>query len=70
MNFIQRLICAIAGHRYVVERNLSPNARKVGCIRCNSSWAMHDPTKTFVPWDAEFDEFYKPGGVMDVANKV
>jgi hypothetical protein len=29
---------------------------------------MHDPTRSFVSWDGEFEEFYKQGGIMDTAN--
>lgn len=62
---IERLICAITGHRYVVERILNPRTRKVGCTRCFQSWAMHDPTRSFVRWDLELDELYRPGGLLD-----
>ena len=65
---IERIICAIFGHHYIVERKLNECARKVGCTRCNRHWAMHDPTRSFVPWNGEFEEFYKPGGIMDNAN--
>lgn len=58
------LVCAIAGHRYVIERVLNERARKVGCTRCHRSWAMHDPTQTFVPWDGEFEALYAPGGAL------
>jgi len=58
------LVCAIAGHRYVIERVLNERARKVGCTRCQRKWAMHDPTQTFVPWDSEFEELYGPGGLL------
>lgn len=28
---LEQLICAVFGHRYIVERVLNPGARKVGC---------------------------------------
>lgn len=61
---LERLLCAVFGHRFVIERVLSPRARKVGCTRCYRAWAMHDPTRTFTPWNAEFEEFYRPGGLL------
>ena len=61
---LERILCAVFGHRYVVERVLNDRARKVGCTRCGRQWAMHDPTRTFVPWDGEFEELYGPGGLL------
>ena len=60
----ERLLCAVLGHRFVVERQLNPRARKVGCTRCQRKWAMHDPTRTFEPWDLEFEALYAPGGLL------
>lgn len=65
---LERLICAAFGHRYVVERVLNHGARKVGCTRCCKHWAMHDGTRSFVPWDGEFEEFYAPGGILAQAS--
>ena len=56
MTFLERLLCALLGHRYVVELVIAPYWRKVGCTRCRHSWGMHDPTKAFVPWDGEQEE--------------
>lgn len=64
----ERLICAVAGHRYVIERELNDHARKVGCTRCYRCWAMHDPTRNFVPWDGEFEELYELGGPLSPVN--
>jgi len=61
---IERLLCAIFGHRYVVERQLNERARKVGCTRCNGHWAMHDPTRSFLRWNGEFEALYAPGGLL------
>ena len=61
---IERLLCALLGHRYVVERVLNAGARKVGCTRCNRQWAMHDATHAFVPWDGELESLYAPGGLL------
>lgn len=67
---IERLICAFFGHRDVVERVLSNHARKVGCTRCDRHWAMHDPTRSFVPWNGEFEDMYAPGGPLDPKSEV
>ena len=56
---IARLCCLVFGHKYVVERLFSPIARKVGCTRCGSSWAMNDRVRAFVPWDGEFEDLYR-----------
>ena len=58
------LVCTIASHKYVVERELNDRARKVRCNRCGKQWAMHDPTRSFVPWDADFEAMYAPGGLL------
>lgn len=60
----ERLFCAIFGHKYFVERKLSEHARKVGCLQCDRKWAMHDPTKSFLPWDEEFEAFYGRNGPL------
>ena len=55
-NLIERFLCGLLGHRYVVERVVAPHWRKVGCTRCHQHWGMHDPTKAFVLWDDEQEE--------------
>ena len=65
---LERLLCAVLGHRYVVERVLNHGARKVGCTRCRNHWAMHDSTRSFVPWDGEFEALYAPGGILAEAS--
>lgn len=65
---LERLICAVFGHRYVVERVLNYGARKVGCTRCGKHWAMHDGTRSFVPWSGEFETLYAQGGILAQAS--
>ena len=65
---VKRLMCAAFGHNYVVERVLNHGARKVGCTRCGKHWAMHDETRSFVPWDGDFEAMYAPGGILAAAN--
>ena len=60
----ERILCAVFRHRFVVERVLNERTRKIGCTRCNRKWAMHDPTKTFVPWDDDLEALYAPGGLL------
>jgi len=62
------MLCAIFGHRYRVLRRMNPGARKVGCERCHSCWAMHDRTRAFVPWDSDIEAMYAPGGPLDPAH--
>jgi len=54
----KELICRILGHRHYIIREFNCEARKVGCHRCHGTWAMHDPTRSFLPWDADFDALY------------
>ncbi len=61
---LERLICAVFGHRYVVERVLNHGAKKIGCTLCDRSWAMHDGTRSFVPWNGEFEMLYAKDGVL------
>lgn len=58
------VICFLFGHKYYVARVMNPRARKVGCARCGKFWAMHDPTRSFLEWDGEFEELYAPGGLL------
>lgn len=53
---IEKLLCAVFGHKYVVEMVFSPTYRKVGCTRCNKKWAMNDRVKSLLPWDGDFEE--------------
>lgn len=59
-----RLVCAVVGHRNIVERRMSAQARKVRCERCERAWATHDGLRVAVPWDAEFEALYSPGGPL------
>jgi hypothetical protein len=61
---LERLMCSVFGHRYVEERRLSRQARKVACTRCRMAWAMYDPLRLMVEWDAEFESFYGPDGLL------
>jgi hypothetical protein len=59
MKVLKKLICALAGHRYVVQRVFSPTSRKVGCTRCGKTWGMSDNTHTLLPWDDEMEQTYR-----------
>lgn len=54
-----KVVCALRGHKYVIERVFGPYTRKVGCTRCDRKWAMNDDVKAFLPWDDDFERFYK-----------
>jgi hypothetical protein len=59
---IERLMCALFGHKYVIQLTFSPTSRKVGCTRCKREWAMNDSVRAFVDWSGEFEELYKFNG--------
>ena len=59
---IERLMCALFGHKYVIQLTFSPTSRKVGCTRCEREWAMNDSVRAFVDWSGEFEELYKFNG--------
>lgn len=67
MSLFARLCCLLFGHRFHVLRQMNPGARKVGCRRCDGTWAMHDRTRAFVPWNSEIESMYAPGGLFDPA---
>lgn len=56
---IERIFCALLGHKYVVQRVFNSTSRQLGCTRCFREWGMHDPTKSLVPWDKDLEQFYK-----------
>lgn len=59
---IERLLCALFGHRYIVARVFSPESRQVTCTRCQRLWAMNDNVRAFVPWDGSFEQLYRTLG--------
>ena len=58
MKMIERLLCAVLGHRYVVQRVFSATSRKIGCTRCYCEWGMNDSVKAFIPWDGDLEQLY------------
>lgn len=62
MNFFNRILCSIFGHKYVVLRQFNLGARQVGCARCDRKWGMHDGTGSFVPWDGDLEQFHRSQG--------
>jgi Prophage protein (DUF1660) len=62
---IERMFCALLGHKYVVQKVFSSTSRKLGCTRCFREWGMHDPTKSLVPWDKDLKEFYRFMGQLN-----
>lgn len=59
-----RIVCKLIGHRYRATRVLSYGAMQVCCKTCGKLWAMHHDTKSFLPWDADFEALYSPGGAL------
>ena len=64
---VRRLACLLVGHKYYIARAMYPGERKVACKRCGGAWGMHDDTQSFVPWDADLEAAYAPGGPLDPA---
>ena len=56
---IERILCALLNHRYVVLMTFSPTSRKVGCTRCDKEWGMNDFERAFISWDNDLEEMYK-----------
>lgn len=59
---LERIACALAGHKYVVQRVFNSTSRQVGCVRCRCEWGMNDSVKSFLPWDGELEQLYKDLG--------
>lgn len=59
---IERLICAVLSHRYFVEREFSPQDRRLGCHRCRQLFAMNDNVRLVLPWDGSFETLYRTTG--------
>ena len=58
MGWLKYRICMILGHRLRVVGHAGFGGRKLKYTRYKRFYAIHDPTKTFVPWDFELeDEF-------------
>lgn len=68
MAAVRRLVCWLTSHEYRVTRRMNKGARKLVCDRCGGAWGMHDATQTVVPWDAELEALYAPGGPLDPAS--
>lgn len=59
MNFLTSLICkATKNHKAEVVKIFSKTERKVSCLRCGKSWAMHDSYGFLIEWDEWFEDHY------------
>lgn len=56
-------LCFFIRHKYKLAQKLSPQVRRIGCIRCHKSFAMNDDIRSLLPWDAEFHRLYESHGV-------
>lgn len=60
---MNRAFCFLTGgHKYRIVQHFSRVSRRVKCIKCKGDWAMHDETKSFLPWDTEFEALYADHG--------
>lgn len=62
---LQRLRCWFDQHDLRVARRLGPFSEKVHCDACDKDFAVNHSTETMLPWDAEFEALYAPGGILD-----
>jgi hypothetical protein len=51
--------CWSVNHRYEVNRQLSTYCYKLHCRRCDQYFAINHQERIILPWDQEFDGFYK-----------
>jgi hypothetical protein len=61
----KKIRCYLFGHDYHILRRINPGTRKLGCRRCGECFAMHDTTRSLIPWDQELEDIYAPGGPLD-----
>ena len=59
---LNRIMCAVSRHHYVVQRVFSPTSRKIGCLRCGMEWGMNDRVQLIIPWDGELEDLYRSIG--------
>lgn len=52
-------MCKIKHHDYFVIKRLSLSGYKLGCKRCPKQFAMNTDVRCVLPWDIEFENFYK-----------
>ena len=50
--------CRLGYHDFTVVRQLSKQASKLVCGRCNKKWAMNYDMRIMIPWDSEVEQFY------------
>ena len=62
---LQRLVCAVIGHRYLTALHFSPTHRIVACRRCYALYGMEDVTQSFLPWDDDLTQVYKDAPIYD-----
>lgn len=62
---VRWLACSVIGCQYRVVRRMNADARKVACSRCRRAWAMHDPTRSFLPWNSDFESYYAKEGPLN-----
>ena len=56
---LERIMCAVFGHKYVVQLVFSETSRKIGCTRCSKEWGMNDDVRAIIPWDKDLENLYK-----------
>jgi hypothetical protein len=59
INWIKKLSCLVWTHKYYFIEPLSDSSCKLGCKKCHQQFAMNNNVGAIVPWNPEFEEFYK-----------
>lgn len=62
MNILNRLACAVLGHRIATHQVFTTETRRVICDCCGGDYAMNDRERILTPWNGEFAKFYEDMG--------
>jgi len=54
-----RIKCIFGRHKYEVIQEFDRYNRRIGCPVCKKEWIMGDDTLTLLPWDHEWQSFYR-----------
>lgn len=67
---MRSILCALFGHQLGVIQEFSRTERKVACRRCRKHFAMSDREKAFLPWDSDFESFYRERLGIEYTNRL
>lgn len=69
MNIGRRIVCRFGWHTRLstIQAFKGHPSSHVGCPDCGAEFGMNDATKSFLPWDRDFETMYESFG-FDVAS--